>query len=64
MRWARNELISSEEWLASLSRERGRNSNPRPRRDRNSAADSVDVGTYERFYGNRKYYEATIRARR
>ncbi len=58
---ALNEIdrISDEEWLASLNeRKRKELEFHDQNRDRASVA-SMDGDTYERFYGNKKYYSAT-----
>jgi ubiquinone/menaquinone biosynthesis C-methylase UbiE len=51
--------IPSEEWLGSLD-ERKRKELEFHDRDRDrSLIEAMDSDTYERFYGNKKYYEAT-----
>jgi ubiquinone/menaquinone biosynthesis C-methylase UbiE len=58
-----NERISNEEWLASLS-ERKRKELEFHDRDRDrSTVQEMDSDTYERFYGNKKYYSATARSK-
>lgn len=59
-----NDQITDEEWLASLS-ERKRKELEFHDRDRNRAEmQKLDSDTFERFYGNKKYYESTGRCRR
>jgi ubiquinone/menaquinone biosynthesis C-methylase UbiE len=51
--------ISNEEWIASLDA-RKKQELLFHDRDRNRAAkEKIDQDTYERFYGNKKYYSAT-----
>lgn len=55
----RIERITNDEWLSSLTdRKRAELSFHDSKRDRQSER-NVDSDTYERFYGNRKYYKAT-----
>ena len=59
----RNEAITNEEWLSSLD-ERKRKELEFHDRDRDRAAlPKLDSDTYERFYGNKKYYSATARSK-
>lgn len=59
----RNAAISDEQWLGSLT-ERKRKELEFHDRDRNrAAAATLDSDTYERFYGNKKYYAATSRSK-
>src|SRR5688500_18568444 len=61
---ARNERISNEEWLASLTPRKRKELEFHDRdRDRKSVG-NLDSDTYERFYGNKKYYDATGRSKR
>ena len=58
------DAISNEAWLAGLDeRKRKELAFHDAHRDR-SAAESLDQDTYERFYGNRKYYVATSLSKR
>src|SRR5688500_3339605 len=60
----RNERISNEEWLASLNARKKKELEFHDQtRDRASAA-NLDSDTYEQFYGNKKYYQATSRSKR
>lgn len=60
----KNERISNDEWLMSLS-ERKRKELEFHDRDRDrSGVPAAGTDTYERFYGNKKYYAATERSKR
>src|SRR2546430_9565175 len=53
------EAISNDAWLESLSERKRRELEFHDaHRDRNSEQ-HIDQDTYEKFYGNRKYYQAT-----
>lgn len=55
--------IPSEQWLVSLD-DRKRKELEFHDRDRDRAKiESLDQDTYERFYGNKKYYQATSRSK-
>jgi ubiquinone/menaquinone biosynthesis C-methylase UbiE len=58
-----HESITNAEWLASLD-ERKRKELEFHDRDRDRAAlPKLDSDTFERFYGNKKYYDATARSK-
>jgi ubiquinone/menaquinone biosynthesis C-methylase UbiE len=61
---ARNERISNEEWLASLTPRKRKELEFHDRDRDRKAVGSLDSDTYERFYGNKKYYDATGRSKR
>lgn len=55
--------ISNSEWMASLD-ERKKKELEFHDRDRNrTLIKNMDQDTYERFYGNKKYYRATLRSK-
>jgi ubiquinone/menaquinone biosynthesis C-methylase UbiE len=60
----RNERISNEEWLASLSERKKKELEFHDRDRDRSGQSTLDSDTYERFYGNKKYYKATSRSKR
>lgn len=53
------EHVSNEEWLASLDERKKKELQFHDMHRDRTASESVDQDTYERFYGNRKYYSAT-----
>lgn len=59
----RNSRISDEAWLDSLNTRKRKELEFHDRDRDRSAANKLDTDTYERFYGNRKYYAATGRSR-
>lgn len=59
----RCEMITNEEWLASLDERKRRELEFHDRdRDRTAIA-NLDSDTFEKFYGNKKYYSATSRSK-
>jgi ubiquinone/menaquinone biosynthesis C-methylase UbiE len=59
----KNERISNEEWLASLSERKKKELEFHDRNRNRSSVPRLDSDTYERFYGNKKYYQATSRSK-
>jgi ubiquinone/menaquinone biosynthesis C-methylase UbiE len=59
----KNERISNEEWLASLSERKKKELEFHDRNRNRSSLPRLDSDTYERFYGNKKYYQATSRSK-
>lgn len=59
----RNERISNDEWMASLSQRKVEELKFHDRDRDRQALTKIDSDTYERFYGNKKYYAATERSK-
>lgn len=53
------DLIQNEEWLSSLEERKVKEIEFHDRDRDRSKIDSLDQDTYEKFYGNKKYYSAT-----
>lgn len=60
----KNEAISNEEWLASLNERKRKELEFHDRNRDRAGLEELDSDTYERFYGNKKYYHATARSKR
>lgn len=60
---SRSELITNAEWLASLDERKRRELEFHDRDRDRSAIARLDSDTFERFYGNKKYYDATARSK-
>lgn len=56
--------ISDEEWKASLAERKHKELEFHDKdRDRKRIEETIGTGTYEKYYGNKKYYTATRRSR-
>jgi ubiquinone/menaquinone biosynthesis C-methylase UbiE len=59
----KNQAISNEEWLASLNERKKRELEFHDQNRDRASLKGLDSDTYERFYGNKKYYQATSRSK-